>query len=101
MLSNKITFIDNLIKLHFTYFNLIMPGLANSYLQIMIIVIRAVGPAVDVFRCHYGVDHLHESCRSMDFSSIRKSVCFTVGVSIVLGVLPRKCKGTREYARKP
>ena len=30
-------------------FNLIMPGLANSYLQIMII---TVGPAVDVVRRH-------------------------------------------------
>ena len=24
-----------------------------------------------------------------------------LGVSVVLGVLPCKCKGTREYARKP
>ena len=50
ILSNKITNVDNLIKLHFTYFNLTMPGLANLYLQIMIIAIRAVGPAVDVIR---------------------------------------------------
>ena len=24
-----------------------------------------------------------------------------LGVSVVLGVLPHKCKGTREYVRKP
>ena len=29
-----------------------MPGLANLYLQIMIITIRVVGPAVDVVRRH-------------------------------------------------
>ena len=29
-----------------------MPGLANSYLQIMIITVRVVGPAVDVIRRH-------------------------------------------------
>ena len=48
-----------------------MPGLANLYLQIMIITIRADGPAVGlgVVRRHYGVDHLHESCGNMDFSS--------------------------------
>ena len=46
-----------------------MPGMANLYLQIMIIVKRAVGPAVDVVRRHYGVDHLHESCGRMDFLS--------------------------------
>ena len=33
-------------------FNLIMPGLANSYLQIMIITVCVVGPAVDVVRRH-------------------------------------------------
>ena len=46
-----------------------MPGLANLQLQIMIIAIRAVGPAVDVVRRYYDVNHLHESCGSMDFSS--------------------------------
>ena len=46
-----------------------MPGLANSYLQIIIIAIRVAGPAVDVVRRHYGVDHLHESGGSVDFSS--------------------------------
>ena len=29
-----------------------MQGLANSYLQIMIIIVRVVGPAVDVVRRH-------------------------------------------------
>ena len=33
-------------------FNLIIQGLANSYLQIMIITVRVVGPAVDVVRRH-------------------------------------------------
>ena len=35
----------------------------------MIIAVPAVGPAVDIVRCHYGVDHLHESGWSMDFPS--------------------------------
>ena len=48
-----------------------LPGLANSYLQIKIIIItvRAVDPAIDVVRRHYGVDHLHEPGRSLDCSS--------------------------------
>ena len=48
-----------------------MPGLANSYLQIIIIVtsVRAAGPAIDVVRRHYGVDHLHEPGGSLDCSS--------------------------------
>ena len=46
-----------------------MPGLAYLQLQIMIIAIRAVGPALDVVRRYYGVDHLHELCGSMDSSS--------------------------------
>ena len=66
---NKITYLDNSIKLHFTYSNSMMLGLANLQLQIMIIVIRAVGPAVDTARRYYNVDHLHEWCGSMDFSS--------------------------------
>ena len=45
-----------------------LPGLANSYLQIKIIIImvRAVGHAIDVVRRHYGVDHLHEPGWSLD-----------------------------------
>ena len=48
-----------------------MPGLANSYLQIIIIItsVRAVGPAIDVVRRHYGADHLHEPGGSLDCSS--------------------------------
>ena len=45
-----------------------MPGLANSYLQIIIIT-PVVGPAMDVVRRHYGVDHLHEPGGSLDCSS--------------------------------
>ena len=39
-----------------------MPGLANAYLQIIIIItsVRAVGPAIDVARRYYGVDHMEE-----------------------------------------
>ena len=99
-----------------------MPGLANSYLQIKIIIItvRAVGPAIDVVRRHYGVDHLHEPDRSLDRSS---DSGFPHGASVEMlprlaifelfpvfesftasaepGVLPCKCKGMREYVRKP
>ena len=39
-----------------------MPGLANLQLQIMIIAIQTVDS-------YYGVDHLQESCGSMDFLS--------------------------------
>ena len=35
----------------------------------MIIAIRAVGPAIDVIRHHYGEDHLYKWGWSMDFSS--------------------------------
>ena len=83
-----------------------MPGLANLYLQIMIIAIRAVGPTVDVVRHHYGKDHLHESCGSMGFSSNSDIILSLsamlelfltschLGVSLVSRVLTRKCKGT-------
>ena len=97
-----------------------MPGLANSYLQIMIITVRVDGPAIDIVRRHKGVDHLHEACGSVDFSS-NSSLLYgcvrynfvSIGdartmsnidgmvASVVLGVLPCKCKGTREYVRKP
>ena len=48
-----------------------MPGLANLYLQIMTIItsVHAVGPALDVVRRHYGVDHLHEPGGSLNCSS--------------------------------
>ena len=35
----------------------------------IIITVSAVGPAIDVARRHYGVDHLHELGRSLDCSS--------------------------------
>ena len=31
--------------------------------------VHAVGPAIDVVRRHYGVDHLHEPGRSLDYLS--------------------------------
>ena len=31
--------------------------------------VHAVGPAIDVVRWHYGVNHLHELGRSLDYSS--------------------------------
>ena len=86
----------------------------------MIIAIRAVGPTVDVLRRHYGVDHLHESGWSMDFSSnsclfhgiIRYGVVEAGDARVIFNIrtfgrivwiegLPLKCKGTREYVRKP
>ena len=35
----------------------------------MIVTARAAGPAVDVVRRYYSVDHLYETCWSVDFSS--------------------------------
>ena len=35
----------------------------------------AVGPAIDVVRRNYGVNHLHESGRSLDYSSDCFSHC--------------------------
>ena len=85
----------------------------------IIITVRAVGPAIDVARRHYGVDHLHEPGRSLDCSSDSSfsQVCvhqilsrltiferFLVFESIMAsaapGVSPRRCKGMREYVRK-
>ena len=62
-----------------------MPGLVNSYLQTIIIAIHVAGTAVDVVRRHYGVDHLHESGGSVDFSS-NSVVCFTLGSDIILSL---------------
>ena len=96
-----------------------MPGLANSYLQIIIIItsVRAVGPAIDVVRRHFGVDHLHEPGGSLSNSSLLHGcvrynfvaisdiqIVFNIRLfarSLVGEVLPLKCKGTREYVRKP
>ena len=57
--------------------DLIMPGLAKSYLQITMITIRAVGLAVNVIGCHYDMDHLYESSWSMDFAS---NSCLSHGI---------------------
>ena len=48
-----------------------MPGLANLYLQIIILItsVHAVGTAIDVVKRHYGVDHLQEPGGSLDCSS--------------------------------
>ena len=99
-----------------------MPGLANSYLQIIIIItsVHAVGPAIDVVRRHFGVDHLHEpggnldclsnssllqGCVRYNFVAISDiQMVFNIrlfALSLVGEVLPLKCKGTREYVRKP
>ena len=88
-----------------------MPGLANSYLQIMIITVRVVGPAVDVI----GADHLHKACGSVDFSSnsslfyscVRYNFVAIGDVRIISNIQCfgrvgcRLCEGTREYVRKP
>ena len=66
---NEITYIDNSIKLHFTYPNSMMSSLTNLHLQITIIAVWAVGPTVDIVRRYYGMDHLHKSCGSMNFLS--------------------------------
>ena len=80
----------------------------------MIIAIRAVSPALDVVRRHYGMDHLHESGWSMDFRPTLVCVTelfdmvllqwamlelFLTSVRVVW--IDGKCKGTREYVRKP
>ena len=86
----------------------------------IITTVRAVGPAVNVVRRHYGMDHLHEpagvwivrltlvvlagtSAITLSISAIVESfLTFNcLRVSLVGGVLPLKCKGTREYVRKP
>ena len=79
----------------------------------------AVEPAI-VGR-DYGVNHLHKSSRSLDYLSDSSFSHCLVGVenlsrlaifacllfvesiaaSAAPGVLPRRCKGMREYVRKP
>ena len=81
---------------------------------------HAVGPAIDVVRRHYGVNHLHEPGRSLDYSSDSSfSHCLVgrnffaisdirivafgrvdYGISSTWG-FTRRCKGMREYVRKP
>ena len=80
---------------------------------------HAVGPAIDVVRRHYGVNHLHELGRSLDYSSnsffshclveiFSRLAIFawlllveSITASAAPGVSPRRCKGMREYVRKP
>ena len=81
---------------------------------------HAVGPAIDVVRRHYGVNHLHEPGRSLDYSSDSSFSHCLVGrnffaisdirtvafgrvdyASAAPGVSPRRCKRMREYVRKP
>ena len=78
-----------------------------------IVILRyAVGPAIDVVRRNYGVNHPHESGRSLDYSSDSSFSDCLVGRNFSLlfvesiaasapGVLPRRCKGMQEYVRKP
>ena len=75
---------------------------------------------IDVVRRHYGVNHLHEPGRSLYYSSdssfshclvgrnflrlaifARLLLVESITASAAPGVLPRKCKGMREYVRKP
>ena len=54
----------------FIYLYTILPGLAYSLQFNNIVITRyAVGPAIDVIGCDYGVNHLHKSSRSLDFAS--------------------------------
>ena len=80
----------------------------------------AVGPAIDVVRRNYGVNHLHEPGGSLDYSSDSSfSRCLvgrifsrlaifawlllveSITASAAPGVLPRRCKGMQDYVRKP
>ena len=68
----------------------------------------AVGPAIDVIGRDYGVNHLHKLSRSLDCASDSSFSHCLVGQNFVAiaasaapGVLPRRCKGMREYVRKP
>ena len=62
-----------------------MSGLANLYLQIIIIItsVCAVDPAIDVVRRHYGVDHLHEPGGSVDCSSNSSRLCGCVRYNFI------------------
>ena len=58
------------MSLHFIYLYIMLPGLAYSFtIQNIVNTMNAVGPAIDVVRRHYGVNHLHEPGRSLDYSS--------------------------------
>ena len=72
---------------------------------------HAVGPAIYIVGRHYGVNHLHEPGRSLDYSSDSSFSRLAIFACLLLvelitasaapGVLPRRCKGMREYVRKP
>ena len=82
---------------------------------------HAVRPAIYIVGRHYGVNHLHEPGRSLDYSSNSSFSHCSVGrnffaisdifawlllvesitASAAPGVLHRRCKGMREYVRKP
>ena len=107
--------------LHFTYFTQCRQAW-HIHLQFKNIIntVHAVGPAIDVVRRHYGVNHLHEPGRSLDYSSdssfshrcdgrnfvaisdIRTIAFIRVDYGVSRPeVLPCRCKGMREYVRKP
>ena len=47
-----------------------LPGLAYSFtIKNIVNTVHAVGPAIDVVRRNYGMNHLHEPGRSLDYSS--------------------------------
>ena len=65
----------------------------------------AVGPAIDVVRRNYGVNYLH-AVWSVEFFSRLAIFAWlllveSITASAAPGVLPRRCKGMREYVRKP
>ena len=70
---------------------------------------HAVGPAIDVVRRHYGVNHLHEPGRSLDYSSDSSfSHCFVgrnfVAISdirtIAFGRVDYSVSSTRGFTPK-
>ena len=94
----------------------------HIHLQFNNIVITrySAGPAIDIIGRDYGVNHLHKLSRSLDcasdssfshclvgqnFSRLAIFACLLFVESIMAsaapGVLPRRCKGMREYVRKP
>ena len=91
-----------------------MPGLANLYLQIMIIKVRVGGPATKAWTIcteRAGVCIFRPTLVCFMVASVTilsPSAMFelfltfdVLVVSVELGVLSRKCEGTREYVRKP
>ena len=76
---------------------------------------HAVRPAIYIVGCHYGVNHLHEPGRSLDYSSDSSFSHCLVGRNffaisdirmvafgrVAYGVSSTRGKGMREYVRKP